>query len=55
MTSVLEPRPCSADVVRGALTVDLDQQEGVFNVHAVPGVKGRQKLEPVAGNADDHN
>ena len=48
MTSVLEPRSSSTDVVGSALTVHLDQHHGIFNVLAIPGFKGRQQLETVA-------
>ena len=37
-------------MVGGALSVNLDEYNGIFNVLPVPGVKGRQKLETVAAS-----
>ena len=37
-------------MVGGALSVNLDKDNGIFNVLPVPGVKGRQKLETVAAS-----
>ena len=38
-------------MIRSALAVDLDQQDGILDVLAVPGVKGRQQLETVAASS----
>ena len=35
-------------MIRSALAVDLDQQDSILDVLAVPGVKGRQQLETIA-------
>ena len=47
MTSVLEPWTSHADVVSGALAMDLQQEESVSDVLPIPRIKGSQQLEPV--------
>ena len=47
MTSVLEPRASHADVVGGALAVNLEEDESVRDVLPVPPVKRLQKLEAI--------
>jgi hypothetical protein len=47
VTTVLEPRSTSRDVVGGALALGLDKDGGVDNVLAVPGREGLEELKSV--------
>ena len=47
MAAELEPWAGGGDVVSGALALDLDQDLGVVELLAVPGVEGLKELEAV--------
>ena len=54
MTSVLEPRPGSRDMVGGALALDLDEDPHVSQILSNPLVEGREQLESVGARGDVH-
>ena len=54
MAAELEPWAGSGDVVSGALALDLDQDLGVVELLAVPGVEGLKELEAVGLGVNDN-
>jgi hypothetical protein len=52
VSSVLEPRSTSRDVVGGALALGLDKDRSLNDVLSVPRLEGLEELESVRGGAD---
>ena len=52
VSAILEPGSGHADVVRGALAVDLDQDGDILNVLPVPLVEWSQQLQTIAGGKE---